>query len=99
MSNQAGKGSKPRKNANNKAYWNNFPFADRLTVSQWIEKCGDTEVNMDGFSDIPVGMRITEEEYTKRLTYDVKLTDSDLQRFQEDINSMSFSEFSKFSKH
>lgn len=56
----AGKGSKQRKGANNKLYWENFPFPERLTITQWKQKMGDD--NLD-FEILSPGHKFTEEQY------------------------------------
>jgi hypothetical protein len=65
----AGKGSKLRKGANLNAYWNNYPFPEKLTVSQWISKMGDKNVDMTAFSNIPLGSKITEDQYLTTVKY------------------------------
>ena len=73
MSTQAGKGSKLRQGANLNAYWNNYPFPEKLTVNQWIEKHGDKDVDMNSFKDLSLGKRITEDEYLQKVRYHEKV--------------------------
>jgi hypothetical protein len=98
MNKQAGKGSCIRKGANLNAYWNNYPFPERLTVSQWIEKLGEKNVNMDSFKHIPTGTKILEEEFYKNVKYFEELSEKDLEDFRNDIGSMSFSEWQKIKR-
>jgi hypothetical protein len=65
----AGKGSQLRKGANLNAYWNNYPFPEKLTTTQWISKLGEKDVDMNSFKDTPPGKRITEDEYLQKVKY------------------------------
>jgi len=65
----AGKGSSLRKGANLSAYWNNYPFPEKLTVTQWIDKLGEKDVDMTAFKNIPIGSKITEEQYYSNVKY------------------------------
>lgn len=91
----AGKGSKMRTGANPNKYWNNFPFPERLTITQWKNKMGDDIV----FDDIPPGTRITESEYLEKVAEFKQLSEKDIEEFKDAINSMGYSEFTKFTKH
>lgn len=99
----AGKGSKLRKGANLGNYWNNFPFEEKNTVSYWKSKFGDKIADEKGFRDLPVGSKITEDEYLRRLDECVleenaEMTEKDLEDLKNAMNSMSYSEFQKFKK-
>lgn len=56
----AGKGSKQRKGANNKLYWENFPFPEKLTITQWKQKMGDDNLE---FEILSPGHKFTEDQY------------------------------------
>jgi len=99
----AGKGSCLRKGANLKNYWNNFPFTEKNTFTYWKNKFGDKIADEKGFKDLPVGSKITEEEYLFRLENcvledDSPMTESDVEELRNAMNSMSYSEFQKFKK-
>jgi hypothetical protein len=95
-----GKGSKLRKGANLQAYWDNYPYPEKLTVSQWMEKLGISahEIDIGKYSDIKVGGKITEQEFNNRIVFLEPLTEKEIAEFKDDMNSMSFSEFNKFVK-
>lgn len=99
----AGKGPQLRKGANLKNYWNNFPFIEKNTFTYWKNKFGDKIADEKGFKDLPVGSKITEEEYLRRLENcvledDSPMTESDVEELRNAMNSMSYSEFQKFKK-
>lgn len=99
----AGKGPQLRKGANLKNYWNNFPFSEKNTVTYWKNKFGDKIADECGFKDLPVGSKITEEEYLRRLENcvleeDSEMTEKDIDELRNAMNSMSYSEFQKFKK-
>jgi hypothetical protein len=99
----AGKGSKLRKGANLNNYWDNYPFPEKNTVLNWSDKFGDKIIDKVGFRDLPVGVKITEDEYTERLSRipdepDTVMTVQDINELKDTMNSMSFSEFKKITK-
>jgi len=91
----AGKGSKLRKGANLQKYWDNYPFPEKLTVSQWKNKLGYSNIDDFNFKDVPVGSKITEQDFLKRVVEILPLTEEELNDFKDDMDSMSFSEFKK----
>jgi hypothetical protein len=99
----AGKGPQLRKGANLKNYWNNYPFSEKNTVSYWKSKFGDRIAVESGFNDLPVGAKITEEEYLSRLDKcileeETEMTEKDIDDLRNAMNSISYSEFQKFKK-
>lgn len=96
----AGKGPQLRKGANLQKYWDNYPFSEKNTVTYWKNKLGMENHNDSAFLKLKIGAKITEEQYLSMLEdyqngLEYTLDDYDLKKFQDDMNSMSFSEFQK----
>lgn len=95
----AGKGHHLRKGANLNSYWNNYPFEEKNTVTYWKSKLG-ISVSDIFFENIPTGKKITENEFLKSLDKKENdsniLSENDIKKLADDMNSMSFSEFQKF---
>lgn len=94
----AGKGPQLRKGANLQKYWDNYPFVDKNTVSYWKSKLGMENHSDYAFSHLRPGQKISEMDYMTILEnyhLDNSLCEKDLEKFQDDMNSMNFSEFKK----
>ncbi len=102
MSNQAGKGDKVRKGANHKAYWDNFPFDEKNTISYWGHKMGYNILDYKGFRDVKPGDKLTEHEFMKRIEKGAEklpeVTKQEIEELNNCMNSISYSEFVKISK-
>ena len=98
----AGKGDKLRKGSNMRAFWNNYPFEEKHTVSYWASKLGEDISNCEDFDYIAPGMKITEASFMESVERGKKpkpeLTDKDIEEMKDCMNTMSFSEFKKFDK-
>jgi hypothetical protein len=94
----AGKGSQLRKGANLQKYWDNYPFVEKNTVSYWKSKLGMENHSDSAFLHLRSGQKISEIDYMNILEnyyIDSSLSEKDLEKFQDDMNSMNFSEFTK----
>lgn len=94
----AGKGPQLRKGANLKAYWDNFPFAEKQTVTQWKNKLfGNSEFAPSDtcFADIPAGTKISEDEFYAYVSK-YSMTEKDHKEKNTCAEMMSHSEFQKF---
>lgn len=92
----AGKGPQLRKGANLPKYWENYPFPEKMTITQWASKIG--HVLGQDFNHPSPGMKITEKEYWalyEAYLLDLEEADASLEKAK---GSMSFSEFQKILK-
>lgn len=99
MNNQAGKGDKLRKGSNLRAYWDNFPFDEKNTISYWGHKLGYNISDHKGFRDVKPGDKLTEFEFMKRIEKKEEslpeITQKEIDEFNNCMNSISYSEFQK----